>query len=68
MVNSAAAQAGHCNSWRHGFLARTESPLSAAHQLPPHIAQHVADLLQQLVRLVEPARGIGAAAGLAGSC
>ena len=42
------------------------SPLSAAaQQLPPHVGQHVADLVEQLVRLVEPARGFGAAARLA---
>ena len=32
-------------------------PVAAAQQLPPHVDQHVADLLEQLVRLLEPARG-----------
>jgi hypothetical protein len=32
---------------------------------PPHLGQHVADLVEQLVRLVEPAGGFGAAARLA---
>ena len=42
------------------------SPLpAAAQQFPPHVAQHVADLVQQLVRPIEPTRGFGTAARLA---
>ncbi len=42
------------------------SPLSAAaQQFPPHVGQHVADLIEQLVRLIEPARGFGTATRLA---
>jgi hypothetical protein len=39
--------------------------VASAKQFPPHLAQHVGHLLQQLVRLLQPAGGIGAAAGLA---
>ena len=35
-----------------------------AQDRPPHVGQHVVDLVEQLVRLVEPARVIGAAARL----
>ena len=41
------------------------SPLTAAQHLPPRLGQHVADLVQQLVRLIDPSRGTGAATRLA---
>ena len=45
--------------------APLDSPLPlAAQQLPPHLGQHVADLVEQLVRLVEPAGDFGAASRL----
>jgi hypothetical protein len=52
---------------RSGRLGRLRgrSPLpAAAQQLPPHVVQPVSDLIEQLVRRVEPARGIRAASQL----
>jgi hypothetical protein len=46
---------------RTSFTPPAGLPPAAAEQLPPHFGQHVADLVEQLVRLVEPARGVGAA-------
>jgi hypothetical protein len=37
---------------------------AAAQQLPPHLGQHVLDLVEQLVRLAEHAIGFGAASRL----
>ena len=40
-------------------------PVAAAQQIPPHVGQHVGDLLQQPVGLLQAAGGIGAASRLA---
>jgi hypothetical protein len=39
-------------------------PVAAAQQLPPHVGQHVGDSSNSFVRLLLPARGIGAASRL----
>jgi hypothetical protein len=39
-------------------------PAGSTRHLPPHLGQHVGHLVEQLVRLLQPARGIGAASGL----
>ena len=54
-------RAASCESWAK--VGGSPSP-AAAQQLPPHLGQHVADFVEELVRLAEHAIGFRTASRL----
>ena len=48
-----------------GRCPATSPSAAGAQHCPPHLGQHIGDLVEQPVRLVEPARGFGTTSRLA---